>query len=244
MRVQDARGFRVVKVCDDGGTIYRSEDDRTIPPPPPARPKAEASQPADFNAIWSRCFNACTMQMADDLASELGLRKGITLSLVGLGWHPELESWVFPMYAPDLETVVGLRTRDREGNKRAIRGSKQGLFGYPTVLDGCTELLVCEGPTDTAAAIEMGFQAVGRPSCTGAADMIREISENRNVVIVSDADEPGRKGADSLAKKLHRFARSTKIVRPPAKDMRDWYADGAGRSAMRFLIDNASMCHA
>jgi 5S rRNA maturation endonuclease (ribonuclease M5) len=246
MRSSVAQGFRVVKVCEDGGTIFRLDGDRIPSPRPRYEPKPVEPKP-DLSAVWARCFAACTRDMADSLAKELGLRDGLTLSLMGLGWHPELESWVFPMYCENLDKVVGLRTRDAEGNKRAVRGSSQGLFGFPGVLDYRNKsepLLVCEGPTDTAAALEMGFNAIGRPSCSGAAHMIRTLANERSIVIVSDADEPGRRGADDLAAKLRRIASSVKIVKPPAKDIREWYAGGAGKSAMEFLISNARPCHA
>lgn len=240
MRVQNARGWRVVKVSDDGGTIYRSDGDGMrapqAPPPVPDSPKKKV----DLSSVWARCFASCSFDMANDLASELGLRKGVTLSLMGLGWHPDMQCWIFPMYAADFETINGLRTRDASGAKMAVRGSSDGLFGYPGVLDKSRELLVCEGPTDTAVAIELGFQAVGRPSCRGARNIVREIAGDRDVVIVSDSDEPGRRGADDLASKLFRIARSVKIVRPPAKDLREWYSTGIDKGAMQFLINHAT----
>lgn len=239
MRVSAADGFRVVKECEDGGVIFRREGDRggdrrdyrRAPAPPKPKPRP------DFSKIWARCYAACDRDMAQGLADELGLKKGETLSLMGLGWHPENECWVFPMYGSDMEQIRGLRTRDKEGNKKALLGSQQGLFGFPTALD-FEQVLICEGPTDTAAAIELGLSAIGRPSCNGASEMVRTACTGKHAVIVSDSDEPGRRGADKLATQLRRFAASVKIVRPPSKDMREWYRSGATRASMDFLISN------
>jgi len=237
MRVDGCEGFKVIKRCDDGGIIYRLHGD--VPPPVYRRPKPEPKEEPrpEFGKIWARCYKKCTYDMAEHLAKKLGLNKGSTLSLMGLGWHPEQEVWVFPMYACDMETVLGLRTRDLRGNKKAILGSQQGLFGMPTSLE-CDMVLVCEGPTDTAAALELGFCAIGRPSCSGAVDMVKLALADKHAVIVSDADTPGRRGADVLAKALTRTSKSVRIVRPPSKDMRAWYREGATHDSLMYLISN------
>ena len=147
MRVDGCEGFKVIKRCDDGGIIYRLHGD--VPPPVYRRPKPEPKEEPrpEFGKIWARCYKKCTYDMAEHLAKKLGLNKGSTLSLMGLGWHPEQEVWVFPMYACDMETVLGLRTRDLRGNKKAILGSQQGLFGMPTSLECAPFCLPIAPPT-------------------------------------------------------------------------------------------------
>jgi hypothetical protein len=62
--------------------------------------------------------------------------------------------------------IVGIRLRLPSGRKLAIKDGKEGLF-YPGDLQPGGRLLAAEGPTDTAALLDLGFSAVGRPSCNG-----------------------------------------------------------------------------
>ncbi len=49
---------------------------------------------------------------------------------------------------------------------------------------------------------------------------------HREVVILADADGPGRAGAERLAKAIFRTSRSVKIIEPlSGKDMREWDTD-------------------
>lgn len=237
MRVDGAPGFTVIKRSDDGGIIYRMAGDVAPPTYRAPKPKPEEADRPAFQEIWARCFSKCTYQMAETLAKALGTGRGSTLSMMGLGWHLEQQVWVFPMYACDMTTILGLRTRDARGNKKAILGSRQGLFGAPTSLEQ-DQVLVCEGPTDTAAALELGFSAIGRPSCSGATDMLRDALRDKHVVIMSDSDAPGRRGADKLAKAVRATTKSVKIARLPSQDMRTWFREGATREAVDFLISN------
>ena len=77
--------------------------------------------------------------------------------------------------------VVGVRLRKSDGKKLSIKGSKEGLF-IPTGLKPCDRLLIGEGPTDTAALLDLGFEAVGRPSCTGGGRLLPELVRRRGLV--------------------------------------------------------------
>lgn len=237
MRVDVAPpGWRCIKTHDDGGHTYRPEGEKQTTYEP--RRTAPRKLP-DFGTVHGKCFSDCSYEMAQKLADRLGIKKGSTLSAMGLGWHTSLEVWTFPMYA-DPDHVIGLRTRADDGSKRAVRGSASGLFMVPADLEYWgTPILVCEGPTDTAVANELGFTAVGRPSCTGGKPFLVKLLTDRDVVIVSDSDSPGRKGAEDLASALHRRASSVKVIEPPAKDIRKWYGRGATEQSLQFLIDAA-----
>ena len=94
--------------------------------------------------------------------------------------------------------VLGIRLRRPNGFKFSVTGGKEGLFIPSTgVPDNCP-MLICEGPTDAAALLDMGFpNVVGRPNCTGGIKLLVELVRRRQrpeVVIVSDNDKPGRQG--------------------------------------------------
>jgi hypothetical protein len=167
------------------------------------------------------------------LADSLGLSVP-SLRHLGIGWSESHRAWSFPM-TNAAGSVLGIRLRRWNGFKFSVAGGKEGLF-IPAITKGdSSALLICEGPTDTAALLDLGFaNVVGRPSCTGGIKLLAEFvmrRERRDVVIVADADEPGRRGADDLASVLVAFAASVRVVQPPAgiKDARDWLRAGATR---------------
>ena len=87
------------------------------------------------------------------------------------------------------------------GKKIAVKGGHDGLF-IPEGIDARGLVLVCEGPTDTAALLDLGFNAVGRPSCRGGVKLLVGLVQKHRpsgVVIVSDGDAPGQRGGESLA---------------------------------------------
>jgi len=134
--------------------------------------------------------------------------------------------------------VVGIRLRNSNGDKWAVSGSKDGLFFDPSLtLGGDRELVVCEGPTDTAAAYTLGLPAAGRSSCGTGVELLKALCcslKARLVTIVADADSPkhkpdgslwrpGIEGAMALGGKLGRIHR---VILPPKKDLREWVGSG------------------
>jgi hypothetical protein len=119
-----------------------------------------------------------------------------------------------------------------ERGKFAVRGSRQGIF-LASVRPQKT-LFVCEGPTDTAAAVELGLFAVGRPNCCCGGPEIRvyaRVKQCSRVVVVSDNDKPGLDGARKVGGELKLpFA----LYVPPAKDLREFVRLGGTRA----MIEN------
>jgi DNA primase len=142
--------------------------------------------------------------------------------------------------------VLGIRLRRPDGSKFAVRGGHEGLFlpDKPAIGDD-PSLVVGEGPTDAAALLDMGFGGVvGRPSCTGGVRLLVELARlrrPREVVIVADADEPGRRGADHLGSVLRIYVPAVRVITPPArvKDARDWLRSGGDRRAVENAIQAA-----
>ena len=80
--------------------------------------------------------------------------------------------------------------------------------------------MITEGPTDTAAAISLGYFAIGRPNCCGGIEFIKSALRYlgiRRAVIVSDLDDPGLRGATTLG--LH-LKIPWAILTVPSKDFR------------------------
>ena len=131
--------------------------------------------------------------------------------------------------------VVGIRLRNERG-KFAVRGSRQGIF-VANVPPQKT-LFVCEGPTDTAAAVELGLFAVGRPNCCCGGAEIRAFARSHDVnrvVLISDNDKPGLDGARKVGGELELpFA----VYVPPAKDVREFVRLGGTRAMIENTLHN------
>jgi DNA primase len=122
-------------------------------------------------------------------------------------------------------------------DKRVVRGLRSGVFEPFQVDVRGSELLVCEGASDVAAALSVGLEAIGRFSCSGTieetVDRIRRHQPGR-VIVVPDNDEPGLRGAEQLIRRLDGIAR-VELRRPPhgIKDLRAWTQAGATAGDIR-----------
>jgi hypothetical protein len=199
------------------------------------------AEPAiDFWRFSIECASAISLREHGALAAELGVDQ-TSLWRLNVGWSPRHQSYTFPMCKAD-HSVCGIRLRRPDGGKWAVKGSKQGLFLPLSFLVG-EPLLVCEGPTDTAAMLSLGFDAVGRPSCNGGNDQLIDLVLGyhfETAVIIADSDGPGQRGARYLASRLVGYVREgVRIVTPPAKDAREWVRQGASRLDVLDAIEAA-----
>jgi len=215
--------------------MHFSTDRPTAPPPRQVRTAVDVYEAPDSNAeLWWRTVRyVATWCRMEKWSDRLGLPIG-ALDVMGacvLG-----EMLTFPMH-DGFGQVCGIRTRCADGSKRAVTGSRAGVF-LPTFHDG-SETVVCEGPTDATAALELGFHPIGRPSCTGCerhvVDTCRRLGIER-VTVCADADGPGIAGARKLADVLQAARISVRMVTACGhKDLRDWFKAGATRA----LVDAA-----
>lgn len=204
-------------------------------------PPRVASEPdIDCEAVMVRWRAATPEGAIEGLADDLGVSPS-ALARFDPAWSATHQAWAFPMH-DDRRRAIGIRLRNSTG-KWSVRGSRSGLF-IPTGLDSRSLLMICEGPTDTAAALTLGYQAVGRPSCSGGNQIVCDmlaVGRRRDVVIMADSDGPGRLGARHLADQIMGLSRSVRIVTArPHKDIREWLQAGARRDDVEMRITNAN----
>lgn len=254
------------KRTKSGGNIHRLDDSRGTAPSAPTLTRsllAAAPAPAplacdltaiDFEILAAQCRSACSPKRLERLARELGISIE-SLEKLEAGWHPELRAWTFPMKDAGGK-VIGIRTRQSDGRKRAIRGSRAGLFLPPALrLD---RLVITEGPSDTGAAFDLSLNAAGRPSCSGAVDLVLGLIQRHQfarLIIFSQRDEahrrpdggiyyPAQDGAEVLAHAARGLVEDVRIIMPPAhagdKDVRDWLRRGGSRAEVDRLIEEAA----
>ena len=177
---------------------------------------------------------------------KLAKRLGLTvdgLRALRIGWTGT--AWSFPM-TNVAGAVLGVRLRSTEGRKFAVKGGEEGLFipSSITPTDN-NRLLITEGPTDTAALLDLGFATVvGRPSCNGGLKLLVHLVQQwrcQDVVIVADSDEPGQRGAGNLASVLAVYVPNVRAIRPPdgIKDARAWVQAGGTRQEVEQAIQDS-----
>jgi hypothetical protein len=200
-----------------------------------------AEKTTDFAKLAADYRQAVKPEALDRLAQSLGLSAD-SLMRLRIGWSVKHRAWSFPMRDAG-GAALGFRLRLLGGKKLSIKGGREGLF-MPEGIDGDGPLLIAEGPTDAAALLDLGFNAVGRPSCTGGVKLLVDLVRKHRpveLVIMADADTPGQRGAESLAAVLVAFCRAVRIITPPAgvKDAREWKRRGATAADVQAAIDAA-----
>jgi hypothetical protein len=116
--------------------------------------------------------NALVLGMIELLGQELSITPD-TLRRLAVGCDENGRYWTFPLRDASLR-VVGINRRFRNGDKRVMLGHHIGLYiptDLPADLSGHT-LLLCEGGSDTAAALDLGFWSIGRFSCSTCEQMV------------------------------------------------------------------------
>lgn len=197
-----------------GGWLHSLGDSTQLRPLPPRRHEPVVT--IDAEAIMTALARETMPEMIERLAGSLGVSVR-SLELIGAAWSPGHRAWGFPMKDWTGKTV-GVRLRcGITGKKWAIKGSRAGLFYAEGEAD---EILVTEGPTDLAAAMTIGLSAVARASCMGSeeeTDKLIRRKRARRVIIASDNDDVGYRGAEKLQEAL---SVPSVIFVPMAKDLR------------------------
>jgi len=121
---------------------------------------------------------------------------------------------------------VGLKRRWPDGRKDCYQGSRLGLLLPQWELPGSRFLLIVEGESDLAAALTLGFEAVGLPGVHACWDVLAETVRGLSVVLILDNDEPGQRASADLVCHLASVCRSIRQLVPDAKDLREWLNNG------------------
>ena len=147
---------------------------------------------------------------------------------------------------------IGTAYRLQNGEKHFKKGGNRGLI-YPEPLNpyaGSSKqdpIFVCEGASDTAALIGLELDAVGIPMTGQCGEMLAELLKGRHVVVVRDADEAGRNGAERIIRPLLLNCDSVRAIDPPlnAKDAREAVLKGATtQDFLELALEAAELRHA
>lgn len=232
-------GWKFIRPTSDGGNMYGLADgssDTVSPKPKPRRPEPPKPQ-FDWPAIHKKCRAEIIPGELYDFADvELGL-DGWAVDALEAGVHND--RYVFPE-RDAAGKIIGLVKRhllppgsDLPRN-RSLWCANRGLtYRYP--LPEKDPVLIVEGASDTAAAMESGFTAVGRPSNAGGGELLAVLLAGRHVIVCGENDQkpsgkwPGREGVEAIVPHLTPVCASVRVLFPPpdTKDVRSWLTGGA-----------------
>jgi len=178
-----------------------------------------------------------------ELAEVLGVDEE-PVEQLRVGWDGQRWTW------PERDHtghIIGIGTRNPEGDKRFMPGGRRGLIYTHGWSAGEGPILLVEGLSDTAAAMSVGLAAIGRPSATGGVDLLASLLKDtpaqRPIIVLGENDQkpdgtwPGRDGAERTAGNLaEKLRRPIGWALPPdgAKDLRAWL-QAHGQHGRRFL---------
>lgn len=193
-------------------------------------------------AQFSAAVDVCALE---DLAANLRITLRVLLDL-DIGWSRKDGAWTFPL-RDAIGNTVGINRRYANGKKCIIAGGHVGLY-LPTGIDAAAQLLVAEGATDCAALLDLGFSAVGRFSCDTCSRHVVKLTQRiqpRELIVVADHDEPGQRGAETLASTALVYVPLVRIIMPPTgiKDVRQWKQAGATSSDVKAAISGSATRH-
>lgn len=229
MRVPGGKPYKL----RDGsiGYIYpRDSGPVRLPPRPKPAPSINA------RSIIEQWGKDTTREWIRAKAKQLGVTEESLRDLeVTQGPKPTIAA--FPMHDGDGNTV-GIRLRSDSGFKWAVDGSHQGIF--TPLKEATTTAYVCEGPTDTAAALSLGLWAVGRASCSSGLLDIPKVFRRlrvRRAVIISDNDnkDQGQRGAEMLGRQL---GIPYCILMLPFKDLRAFVRAGGTAVQLQDMLND------
>ncbi len=129
------------------------------------------------------------------------------------------------------------RTDGQGGWAWNLDGVRPVLYRLPEVV-GADQVIVVEGERDADTARSLGFVATTNPGGAGKwRPDYAEFLAGKQVTIIADADEPGRRHAQGVASSIFGKAESIKVLElPGAKDLSEWVERGGARDQLLDLV--------
>lgn len=169
------------------------------------------------------------------------------------GYEPGAHNWIRTMDAGVLCPVCGkpdgcLLSSDDTSDPKAvvcirvhsehplrfgylhIRKEAGQILGVNPLNDNGGPVLIVEGFSDTAAALDLGYDGLGRPSNLARLDMLADLVRGRSVIVLGENDrkpdgrEPGKEGMIAAFQACRRASKDVTMLMPPehVKDLRAW----------------------
>ncbi len=119
-----------------------------------------------------------------------------------------------------------------------LKGTWRVLYRLPELL-AAKEVLIVEGEKDVETARAIGFTSTTCGAAGKWRDEFSEFLRGKRVFIIADADDPGRKHAQQVARSLYGKAQTIKVFElPGAKDLSEWIGKGFTSKILSALIED------
>ncbi len=196
--------------------------------------------------ILLKCFAGCTTEAVCEKAgielSELFGDNGAAARIVAeYDYQDENGKLLFQVVRYEPKNFKQRRPDGKGGWHWNLNGARRVLYRLPEVLTA-KSVVVCEGEKDCETARALGV--VATCNAGGAGKWREEYSEHlcgKQITIIADADEPGRKHARQVAASLAGKTESIKVLEfAHAKDLTEWTAMSGTRDALIEQIRNTS----
>ncbi len=170
----------------------------------------------------------------------------------GKVWMPQVEDFVGAIAFPYFRNgeLINIKWRDRSKNFRLEAGAERILYGLDDIRDADIVIWV-EGEIDKLSVEEAGFiNCVSVPNGAPAVNATnysthfswfedcRELLLSKKHIIAVDADEPGRKLADELTRRLG-MSICSRVEWPEGTKDANEVLTNFGASYLKILLDNA-----
>lgn len=162
------------------------------------------------------------------------------------------------VYSYQAENGVELFQVVRKVGKKFIQRHDDGFGGWIWKMEGVRRVpyrlprlieadpsrtvFIVEGEKDVEAAERIGLLATCNPGGAGkwgpVAETAATVLAGRDVVVIADADDVGRKHAAAVAAALA-GAKRVRVVELPQKDLGDFLAAGGSRESLEAVLDGA-----
>jgi hypothetical protein len=145
------------------------------------------------------------------------------------------------------KTFLQRRPNGAGGWTWKLGDTRRVLFNLPRVIEAVSleqPIIVCEGEKDCLNLARLNIVATTNPG--GAGKWRKEYTDtlrDADVVILPDADEPGRKHAAAVARSLAGTAKRVRLIElpglPEKGDVSDWLAGGGTADELWRIIESA-----
>lgn len=229
-----------VKRCGDAGWLHILDKDKAIAVAPGLLKEVPTARrtPEELSRIWSEIVSKSVgRNRTADISDQLDFHPGPLGDRVAT-----MEDRLFFKESDAYGRMCGITIRYLDGRKKAVFGSRRGLFSNVSAWTNFLgqEVFMPEGATDCLAGQKFGLTCVGRPSNTSGVEIVAKFIENRgsaSTVILgendrkSDGEWPGYLGTIEFCRRLSaRLNKPVKMAMPPGchKDLRAAVTAGIG----------------
>ncbi|HDY87363.1 MAG TPA: hypothetical protein ENH82_04505 [bacterium] len=209
----------------------------------------------DDDRVLLKCHASCATEdvvsalglSMSDLFSDNGSRKQKSTIVATYDYKDEKGKLLYQVVRYDPKKYSQRRPDGHGGFIWDLKGVQRVLYRLPELIEAVKNeqtILIPEGEADVDRLVKLGLHAT---TCSGGAGKWRnhynEYLKGAKVVILPDADDPGRRHAEYIAKSLYGTAQSIRILELPGlknkQDVSDWLRCGGTKEKLIELAKEA-----